>query len=228
MRNSGGNKTAGCGYRAGRGSFFGSGVFLWRAFFTQRGYRAGPVGLISLFFILLVFTSPDTIVAQESDTDSQSQDIAILVRGPEHNGGLPFLQPNAIENYAGYYSFRGQEITVYYTTREIVRLDNWEPVACSTIQLYQLDTGSAGADAAGAETSGANAVETSGAETAAPGSADSAPHVYFYQDERFSIFFSFSKELNCLFAERFLLRFDYFRSVQDLPSKRPPFPAIVE
>jgi len=180
--------------------------------------------LLWLFF----FNGPGNVAAQGSDTDSQSQDIAILVRGPEHKGSLPFLQPNAIENYAGFYSFRGQEITVYYTPREIVQLDSWETISCNTIRLYQLDTGSVGENVEGtsdAETAGQG---QAGTNAAASGIAESTPHLYFYQDEDFSIFFSFSKELNCLFAERFLLRFDYFRSVQDFPSKRPPFPAIVE
>jgi len=165
--------------------------------------RLRPVLCTAAFLLLFFSMGAGTAAQAQSSADDQiPQDIAVLVRGPVRNDRLPFFQPNAIENYAGYYTFREQDITVYYTDREIVRFEQWEPVSCGPLQLYRL--------------------EYTDPEEAAP------PAVYFYQTDTYSLFFSFPGELNCDFIERFLLRFDYFRTVRELPAKRPPFPAVVE
>lgn len=171
--------------------------------------RMRPV-LCTAAFLLIFFSigAGSAVQAQSGADDQIPQDIAILVRGPVRNDRLPFFQPNAIENYAGYYTFRGEDIIVYHTDREIVRFEEWEPVSCGGVQLYRV--GAAGVP---------------GTTAAADGDS---PAVYFYQNGTYALFFSFTGELNCDFVERFLLRFDYFRTVRELPSKRPPFPAVVE
>jgi hypothetical protein len=177
--------------------------------------------LCTAAFLLLFFSigAGSAVQAQSGADDQLPQDIAILVRGPVRNDRLPFFQPNAIENYAGYYTFRGQDIIVYHTDREIVRFEEWEPVSCNGVQLYRV--GASGVQGT------PDAADSS--STAVP--AEQQPEqaaVYFYQNDTYVLFFSFTGELNCDFVERFLLRFDYFRTVRELPSKRPPFPAVVE
>lgn len=173
--------------------------------------RMRPVLCTAAFLLLFFLIGAGTAVQAQSSADDQlPQDIAILVRGPVRNDRLPFFQPNAIENYAGYYTFRGQDITVYYTERDIVRFEEWGPVSCDGVQLYRV--GAADSDSA------AVPAEQQPEQAAA----------YFYQNDTYALFFSFPGELNCDFVGRFLLRFDYFRTVRDLPTKRPPFPAVVE
>ncbi len=180
--------------------------------------------LCTAAFLLLFFSigAGSAVQAQSGADDQLPQDIAILVRGPVRSDRLPFFQPNAIENYAGYYSFRGEDIIVYHTNREIVRFEEWEPAACGSLQLYRVDA--SGDPVIPAASDSDSAAVPAEQRLKQPEQAA----VYFYQNGTYALFFSFPGELNCDFIERFLLRFDYFRTVRELPSKRPPFPAVVE
>jgi hypothetical protein len=177
--------------------------------------------------------------AQPAPGDSpQVQDIALLVRGPVEDRGLPFLRSNVIDHYFGSYSYLGKSILVYYTEREIVRYETWQPVDCGGgTRLYRLDETLMDRYRAVLEASGERAFESTGkkdgagkneAPTAAPADKAAPRAVFFYEDQDYYLFFAFEDELNCTFVRRFLTRFEYFRSVQDLPSKRPPFPAVVD
>ena len=180
----------------------------------KRIRRSASAGILLIVLLSLI---PGVLFAQSSTAQElQSQDVAILLKGPEYGQRLPFFQPNAIEYYAGYYSFRDQEIIVYYTDRDIVRFEEWEPAACNSVGLFRINP----ADPV-------NAAGSPGLEDSAT-PAGSGPVVYFYQNGTYVLFFSFAEGLNCSFIERFLLRFDYFRSARSIPSKRPPFPAVVE
>jgi len=148
-------------------------------------------------------TGLQVLQAQEiGEGNLQAQDVALLLRGPEEGKGLPFLRTNVIDHFRGVYSYLEKDILVYYTEHRIVRFETWTPVSCGNFRLYRLDRGQI--------------------EASAPGA------VFFFRDEDFSLFFAFEAELDCTFVQRFLVRFNYFRSVRDLPSRRPPFPAVVD
>ncbi len=140
---------------------------------------------------------------------SQSQDVALLVNGPKPGRGLPFLRSNVIEYFKGEYRYQEQRIFLYYTEREIVRFENWQPVDCGTTRFFRL-----------------NEELIDRYEGLVEGSVPR--EIYFFQNEEYALFFAFDGELNCTFARRFLSRFTYFRSVEDFPSSRPAFPAVVD
>jgi hypothetical protein len=205
------------------------------------------------------FATLQVLQAQPAPGDSpQVQDIALLVRGPVEDRGLPFLRSNVIDHYFGSYSYLGKSILVYYTEREIVRYETWQLVDCGGgTRLYRLDETLMDRYRAVLEASGERAFESTGkkdgagkneapvneagkneagkneagkneAPTAATADKAAPRAVFFYEDQDYYLFFAFEDELNCTFVRRFLTRFEYFRSVQDLPSKRPPFPAVVD
>ena len=171
----------------------------------SRTRKAVRSAVAVVLFFSLGLTVGGAQNAGDGSSEQQPQDVGVLLKGPEYGERLPFLQPNAIEHYSGRYAFRDREITVYYTERDILRLEEWESAVCGAVQLYRLPL-----------------PESEGQE------GPEGWEVYFFRNGSYVLFFGFDGELNCTFVIRFLQRFDYFRSVRNLPSKRPPFPAVVE
>ncbi len=139
---------------------------------------------------------------QQQRDDTRSQDVAILTDGPEADRGIPFLSSNVIPHYRARYEYFDAAIKVYYTEKEIVRFSKWEEVRCGTYVLYRV--------------------------TPSNSTTEARVPVYFYQRGEYALFVQISSEYLCTFLPRFMSKFIYFRSVQDLPTDRPPFPAIVD
>ena len=169
-------------------------------------------GAVLIFAAAQTVLLPPAFLAAQEQQDQQeeelsSQDVALLTDGPSAARGLPFLPPNVIAHYKGHYEYLGNQITLYYTETEIVRFSEWEAVDCTGYRLYRLSgvAGSAG-----------------GTESVV------ARPVFFYQTDEYSLFVQVKQQYLCTFFPRFMSKFIYFRSVQNMPSNRPPFPAVVD
>ncbi len=143
-------------------------------------------------------------LAAQNQNEPQSQDVALLVDGPKAARGIPFVPPNVIQHYKGTYEYFDSKIIVYYTEKEIVRFSSWELLSCGSYRVYRINN----------------------KKTNAP--ADPMLPIYYYQSEDYSLFLQVSSDYMCTFLQRFMSKFIYFRSVQDLPTDRPPFPAVVD
>ncbi|MCF7948872.1 MAG: hypothetical protein K9M94_09840 [Spirochaetia bacterium] len=154
----------------------------------------------ALVLLLPALSFPGSVAAQEDQP--QSQDVAILTDGPEKARGIAYLPSNVLPHYRARYEYLDSRIEVLYTEEEIVRFAQWEGVRCEGYQLYRVAGGS--------------------------GSREAARPVFFYQAQEYSLFLQLPREYLCTFLQRFMRKFIYFRSVRDMPSERPPFPAIVD
>jgi len=167
----------------------------------SRGARLLPAAAaVALLLLLPALGFPGPAVAQEDQP--QSQDVAILTDGPEKARGIAYLPSNVLPHFRAGYEYLDSSIEVLYTEEEIVRFARWEGVSCEGYQLYRVDEGS--------------------------GSREAARPVFFYQAEGYSLFLQVPREYLCSFLQRFMRKFVYFRSVREMPSTRPPFPAIVD
>jgi len=155
---------------------------------------------VALVLLLSVLGFPGPAAAQTDQ--AQSQDVAILTDGPEKARGIAYLPSNVLPHFRARYEYLDSSIEVLYTEEEIVRFARWEGVRCEGYQLYQVNGGS--------------------------GSREAARPVFFYQTEEYSLFLQLPREQLCSFLQRFMRKFVYFRSVREMPSERPPFPAIVD
>ena len=169
----------------------------------SRRREPGPrVWLLPVLLLLLLPALGFPGVAAAQEDQPQSQDIAILTDGPEKARGIAYLPSNVLPHYRARYEYLDSRIEVLYTEEEIVRFSQWEGVRCEGYQLYRITDGS--------------------------GSREAARPVFFYQAQEYSLFLQLPREYLCTFLQRFLRKFVYFRSVREMPSNRPPFPAIVD
>lgn len=144
------------------------------------------------------------LAAQQDDAPG-SQDVALLTDGPELARGLPFFAANVIPHYRGGYEYRGNKIEVFYTENEIVRFSGWQAVDCGNYRLYRV---------------------SSAVLINAPPIVERP--VFLYQTDEYSLFIRTEQQYLCTFFPRFMRKFVYFRSVQEIAAKRPPFPALVD
>lgn len=166
---------------------------------NRGGPRLPRAAALALVLLLTALGFPGT-AAQEGQ--SRSQDVAILTDGPEKARGIAYLPSNVLAHFRARYEYLGSPIEVLYTEEEIVRFARWEGLRCEGYQLYRVADGS--------------------------GSREAARPVFFYQAQEYSLFLQLPREYLCTFLQRFMRKFVYFRSVREMPSSRPPFPAIVD
>ncbi len=182
-----------------------------------------PAVLLAVLLAAASLIGPARLAAQQieqPDDERGSQDVAVLADGPSAARGLPFLPPNVIAHYRGRYEYLGSAIDVFYTEQEIVRFSEWPAVDCEGYRLYRL-AGGAG-NAGGAAISADGQGDAGGPETVV------ARPVFFYQNDEYALFVQMPQRYLCTFFPRFMSKFIYFRSVQNMPANRPPFPAVVD
>jgi len=146
--------------------------------------------VIVLLFLLL----------QHGYAQEQSEEIAVLKRGPLSRRGIPVLQANIIPHFYGEYEYRGFTLYVYYTTEKIVPLSEWEKSECNSYELWGYYF-----------------------------SHIEEREVFFYTSDRgWNVFLSFPPDFKdyCVFTQKFLDRLRYFISITRDQSQ-PPFPDIL-
>lgn len=77
--------------------------------------------------------------AGDAETGETERELGVLLRGPLVKKGIPFLYPNALPVFYGEYTYRKEKILVYFTEKEIVRSDSWQPFECPERTLYRLE-----------------------------------------------------------------------------------------
>ncbi len=133
-----------------------------------------------------------------------------LVKGPVRITGLPFIYPNALTTYKGYYQYGKERLTVFFTPDLFIIPREWEKIRCGRFRGYRFT------DNAPVETS-----ETAGSS------------VFYYKKESvpgspgWSVFICFPKKADCGFISLYLTRLEYFQRNNN-PNQPPLLPAVVE
>ena len=170
-------------------------------------------------------------LAAQQDEDPASQDVALLVNGPALARGMPFLPANVIPHYRGRYEYKNSIIDVFYTENEIVRFSGWQALDCGDYRLYQLRRPRPDENERPAEGNDGQAasrpLDGASEQSNAAGTLTIQP-VFFYQTDEYSLFIRLEQRYLCTFFPRFMSKFIYFGSVQNMPTSRPPFPAVVD
>ncbi len=152
---------------------------------------------VALFLAAASFAAGDTAAA-------------FLVEGPVKEAGLPFIYPNALDTYKGYYQYGKQKITVFFTSGKFLIPEDWKKARCGKYSGYRFT------DTAPVDTS-----ETSG-----------SPVFYYKKDSSpgypgWSVFVCFPEKEDCGFTTLFLERLEYFQRNND-PGLPPLLPAVLE
>ncbi len=124
----------------------------------------------------------------------------LLDSGPHEKIGLLALPPNALSYYQGDYIDGTVLLRVRYTDKTVAIPEDWITIRCAAEPLRLV--------------------------------ADGDALVYAYQSnsEGWTVFFEIPAdyERGCLFMEKFLQRFRFFRSAKGPDASGVPFPAVVE
>ncbi len=91
--------------------------------------------VISLIIIIL-FSCAGHIFAEDSDN------IAVLTRGPVYHEGIEFLEVNALPSRYGEYRVGAGTVRIYYTEEPIFFSEDWKRTACTSESYLLLDSGS--------------------------------------------------------------------------------------
>ncbi len=181
--------------------------------------RAAAGLLVLIFMGGMVFGPGVGRLSAQEDEGPGSQDVALLNDGPELVRGLPFLPANVIPHYRGHYEYQKSDIEVFYTEREIVRFSDWQAANCGRYRLYRVSRVSRSTPAS----------QSAGADDQIEGVRPIVTRpVFLYQTDEYSLFIRVEQQYLCTFFSRFMSKFIYFRSVENIPSSRPPFPAVVD
>ncbi len=135
--------------------------------------------------------------------------MAFLLKGPVQETGIPFIYPNALPSYKGYYQYGNQRVTVFFTSGLFLVPGHWKREKCGRYKGYRFT------DTAPVETS-----ETSGSA------------VFYYKKDReqgspgWSLFLCFPEKIDCVFVSSYIERLEYFQRNND-PSDPPLLPAVV-
>jgi len=138
---------------------------------------------------------------------SCSEDVLFLEEGPVLSKGIPYIYPNALTNYTGYYRCCGGKISVMFTEEIFAVPGNWKPGRCGEYKGLFFKTG--------------------------PEDPEGVADIFYYSAENpagqylWSLFFRFPEDPDCGFVSRFLKRFTYLQ--KDWESSLPPLmPAVIE
>ncbi len=138
---------------------------------------------------------------------SGSEDVLFLEEGPVMSKGLPYIYPNALTVYTGYYRCCGGKVSVMFTDEVFAVPGTWKPGKCGEFRGLFFKTG--------------------------PEDPEGSADIFFYSAEdpggrySWSLFFRFPGNPDCGFAGRFLKRFTYLQ--KDWKSGLPPLmPAVIE
>ncbi len=138
---------------------------------------------------------------------SGSEDVLFLEEGPVLSKGIPYIYPNVLPVYTGYYRCCGGKISVMFTEELFAVPESWKPGRCGEYKGLFFKTG--------------------------PEDPDGSADIFYYSagspDGRYSwsLFFRFPEDPDCGFVRRFLKRFTYLQ--KDWKSGLPPImPAVIE
>ncbi len=139
---------------------------------------------------------------------AQAQDSPVYLKeGPDETSGLPFIYPNAMRVYTGFYGVKDSMVRVMFTSEDFIIPEEWKHSTCGGYKGYTFN-----AD---------YGITFSGGEV-----------FYFYytpggNEKSWSVFIIFEKEVDCPFVFRYLKRFIYLQ--RDWDSTVPPLmPAVLE
>ncbi len=130
-----------------------------------------------------------------------------LKEGPDESSGLPFIYPNAMRVYTGFYGYNGTMIRVMFTSEDFMIPEEWKRKTCGSYKGYKF-TDNYSLNASGGE-------------------------VFFFHyssgsgEQSWSVFIIFEKETDCTFVSSYLKRFIYLQ--RDWDTSVPPImPAVLE
>ncbi|RKX81183.1 MAG: hypothetical protein DRP58_12165 [Spirochaetes bacterium] len=84
--------------------------------------------LIKWLVFLLLFSSFPAF--------GEEGNVGILVKGPEREMGFPYIYPNALETWSGFYRYLYSDIEVYFTRGFILLPAEWEKHLCGKISGF--------------------------------------------------------------------------------------------
>ena len=138
---------------------------------------------------------------------------AFLTSGPVKEVGLPFIYPNALDTYTGYYRLGEKKITIFFTTGDFIIPDTWEQKRCGNIK-------------------GRVFTSADGFLPPAEGKKE-VDQVFFFRNNpvrdkgQWSVFIVSQEETECAFTEEFIKDLEYFQRDNE-PFLPPLLPAVVE
>jgi len=89
---------------------------------------------LKVFLFLCIFMLFKANAGNAEDTEN----VAVLEKGPAEQNGIELLPPNAIKAFTGIYRFKDEKMKVIYTEQALPVLSEWKPEKCFRRTLYRL------------------------------------------------------------------------------------------